>query len=77
MDFLQDIKSIQSNYLSDFGHMPFNVSDWNPSNEFKLKVQHVSEMKNSFNSIDYVFSYTFIVYNNNQIMIIVWIEERF
>lgn len=68
MDFLQDIKSIQSNYLSDFGHMPFNVSDWNPSNEFKLKVQHVSEMKNSFNSIDYVFSYTFNEDSHNNIL---------
>lgn len=68
MDFLQDIKSIQNNYLSDFGHMPFNVSDWNPSDEFKLKVQHVSEMKNGFNSIDYVFSYTFNQNSHNNIL---------
>lgn len=68
MDFLQDIKSIQKEYLSNYGHMPFNVSDWNPSNEFKLKIQHISEMENCFNSIDYIFSYTFDQNSHNNIL---------
>lgn len=68
MDFLQDIKSIQNEYVSNYGHMPLNVSDWNPSNEFKLKIQHISEMKNCFNPIDYVFSYTFDQSSHNNIL---------
>ena len=59
MDFLQDIKLIQSEYYEKYGHYPINVSDWNPSTEFKEKVQHLIEMDNKFNAIDYVFSYSF------------------
>lgn len=68
MDFLQDIKSIQNEYFLNYNHSPFNVSDWNPSTEFKEKIQHLLTMKNSFNSIDYVFSYTFDHNSHNNML---------
>lgn len=68
MDFLQDIKLIQSEYYEKYGHYPINVSDWNPSTEFKEKVQHLIEMDNKFNAIDYVFSYSFSQKQHDEIL---------
>lgn len=68
MDFLQDLKSIQNEYYSKYGHEPVNVSDWNPSIDFKEKVQHKLIMDNKFNPIDYVFSYTFSPQNHDEIL---------
>ncbi len=68
MDFLHDIKSIEEEYITNYGHAPLNVSDWNPSDEFKEKMLHLSVMKNNFNSIEYVFSYTFNQESHNDIL---------
>ena len=68
MDFLQDIKSIQNEYYSKYAHNPFNVSDWNPSDEFKRKIEYKLKMKNCFNPIDYIFSYTFDQNSHNNIL---------
>lgn len=68
MDFLQDIKTIQNEYYKNYGHEPINVSDWNPSLEFKEKLQQSICMENNFNEIDYVFSYTFSKEEHNKIL---------
>jgi len=68
MDFLQDIKSIEKEYEINYRHKPLNVSDWNPSTEFKEKVQYLMKMEDGFNPIDYIFSYTFDKNSHNKIL---------
>jgi len=59
MEFLIDITKIQEEYKNRFGHAPLNISDWNPSYEFKERLNTYMQMDYNINPIDYVFSYSF------------------
>lgn len=54
--WLNDVEYICEEYESLYGLKPINVSDWNPSLEFKSNLK-INLPKIQINPIDYVFSY--------------------
>lgn len=58
LNFLDEIDILEKQYNLSHTDLVTNVSDWNPSKEFKSDLSHILAIKYPIDSIDYIFSYT-------------------
>lgn len=58
LNFLDEIDSIESQYYNYNKKNITNVSDWNPSYEFKSEICEILAENYTIDNIDYIFSYT-------------------
>lgn len=58
LNALNEIEQLSERYQKKYGHTPFDVSHWDPSEEFKSKVANHLLLPNQAEAINYSFSWT-------------------
>jgi len=58
LNFLDEIDILENEYNSSHEDVLVNVSDWNPSREFKSELSNILALNYQIDDIDYIFSYT-------------------
>ena len=58
LNFLDELDILENEYNSSNKDVLVNVSDWNPSKEFKSELSNILALNYQIDNIDYIFSYT-------------------
>lgn len=68
LNFLDEIDLLENKYNSSHKDVLVNVSNWNPSKEFKSELSDVLALNYQVDDIDYIFSYTQSEYRKSQVL---------